>query len=78
MPGHWEDAAAVLGYYVYRGTTSGGPYAKLDASLVASPQYVDSTVTPGKTYYYVVTSVDASHVESSFSNQAEAPIPLSP
>jgi len=66
----------VNGYNVYRGTTSNGPYAtKLNGSLVTAVGYADSTVTDGTTYYYVVTAVDSSNVESVDSNQATAIVP---
>lgn len=73
---HWQAVSNILGYYVYRASTSGGPYMKVSSSLIPSLQYVDSLVAPGKTYYYVVTSVDSGNVESSYSNQAEASIPV--
>jgi archaellum component FlaF (FlaF/FlaG flagellin family) len=70
------STSTVSGYNVYRGTTPSGPYAtKLNSSLVASVQYTDTTVTSGQTYYYVVTAVDSSDVESTYSNQATAVIP---
>ena len=48
----WTDSATtVSGYNVYRSTVSGGPYSKLDSALVATTQYVDSTVQAGQTYY---------------------------
>jgi hypothetical protein len=72
---NWNDGQPVSGYNVYRGTTSGGPYAtKLTSSLVSTPDYVDTTVQSGATYYYVATAVDASG-ESGYSNQAAAIIP---
>jgi fibronectin type 3 domain-containing protein len=57
---------------VYRGTTSGGPYSKLNTSLVAATNYSDTAVTAGQTYYYVTTSVDSSNDESVPSNEAQA------
>jgi hypothetical protein len=72
---NWNDSQPVTGYNVYRGTTSGGPYStKLTSSLLSTPDYVDTTVQSGATYYYVATAVDASG-ESGFSNQAAAVIP---
>jgi fibronectin type 3 domain-containing protein len=66
----------VSGYNVYRGTTPSGPYpTKLNPALVTLVDFTDSTVTNGTTYYYVVTSVDSSDVESVDSNQATAIIP---
>ncbi len=73
---NWSpSASAVTGYFVYRGTVSGGPYSKLFASADTAPNYKDSSVSDGQTYYYVVTSVDTSNVESSYSNQVSATIP---
>jgi hypothetical protein len=72
----WNASTSqVVGYNVYRGTASGGPYAKLTTAADANTAYTDSTVQGGKTYYYVTTSVDASNVESGYSNQAAAAIP---
>ena len=69
------STSTVSGYNVYRGTTSGGPYStKLNSSLVTVVNYSDSTVTSGQTYYYVVTAVNSSDVESVDSNQATAQI----
>jgi hypothetical protein len=69
------SASTVSGYNVYRGTTNGGPYTKLNSSLITSLSYTDNTVSSGETYYYVSTSVNSSGVESSYSNQATAVIP---
>jgi hypothetical protein len=69
------NSQSVAGYSIYRGTTAGGPYTKRTSSLLTAPDYVDATVSSGSTYYYVVTAVDASGVESGYSNQAQAIIP---
>jgi len=66
----------VAGYNVYRGTVSGGPYSKLNSSLIAPTTYTDSTVQSGQTYFYVVAAVDASNVESAYSNTISAIIPF--
>jgi hypothetical protein len=66
----------VIGYNVYRGTTSGGPYlTKLTPSLQAATTMIDNTVMTSTTYYYVATSVDQSNVESIYSNQFTAAVP---
>ncbi len=65
----------VAGYTVYRGTTLGGPYTKLNSSLVVVANYIDSTVQAGQTYYYVVTASDTSNNESVYSNEAQAVVP---
>ena len=68
-------SSGVAGYNVYRGSVSGGPYVKVNSSVVTVTTYNDSTVQPGQTYFYTVTSVNLSDVESSYSNEVMAPIP---
>ncbi len=72
----WSSVSpAVSGYRVYSSTTPGGPYNRLTSSTLSNLTYTDSSVQSGKTYYYVVTSVDSNSVESAFSNQVSAQIP---
>jgi hypothetical protein len=72
----WNASTSTVAWYnVYRGTVSGGPYAKFNPSLVAVLDYTDSTVQSGTTYYYVTTAVDSSGNESAYSNQVSATIP---
>ena len=70
------STSVVVGYNVYRGTTSGGPYAKLNTSLVSILSYIDSAVQSGQTYFYVATAVDSNGNESTFSNEVSATIPI--
>jgi fibronectin type 3 domain-containing protein len=67
--------STVIGYNVYRATISGGPYTRLNSSLIPTTQYSDVNVQSGQTYYYVVTAMDSSNMESSYSNQSSATIP---
>ncbi len=69
------STSTVVGYNVYRGTQSGGPYTVITSAVDAGTTYTDTTVQAGQTYYYVVTAVDASGNESVDSNQAQAVIP---
>ena len=71
----WTESATVAGYNVYRGSTSGGPYTKINPSLDPTISFTDTTVQAGQTYYWVVTAVNSSNVESSYSNQIAATIP---
>jgi|GEM_PF-738009 len=72
----WGAATPVpAGYNVYRATQSAGPFSKVNASLINALIFTDSTVTPGATYFYIVTSVGADGTESTFSNQATAVVP---
>jgi len=69
------SASTVSGYNVYRSTVSGGPYTKFNSTLVAATTYMDTAVQAGQTYFYVVTSVDSSSVESADSAEVSATIP---
>jgi hypothetical protein len=72
----WSPSpSTAVGYNVYRGTTSGGPYAKVNSSLDPSTLYTDNTVQNGQTYYYVSTAVNSAGAESGYSNQLLMVIP---
>jgi hypothetical protein len=72
----WNASASpVIGYNVYRGQVSGGPYTKVTSAPVSVTSDVDSTVQSGSTYYYTVTSIDSSNMESGLSNETSAIIP---
>ena len=79
----WAAVSGATGYRVYRGTTSGGPYA-----LVASPtatSYSNTGLTNGTTYYYVVRtfngtleSVNSAQVSATPSAPLPSPDPALP
>ena len=69
------STSSVSGYNVYRSTVSGGSFTQINTALNASTNFVDNTVASGTTYFYVVTSVDTSSVESNFSNQVSIAVP---
>jgi fibronectin type 3 domain-containing protein len=69
------STSTVSGYNVYRSTTSGNGYTKVNPGLVGGVSYSDTTVVNGTTYYYVTTAVDGSGNESGYSNEAQAIIP---
>ncbi|HEU5072247.1 MAG TPA: alpha-L-fucosidase [Verrucomicrobiae bacterium] len=54
----WTAAANATEYAVRRATNSGGPYVTI-ASGVTGVTYLDTGVTDGTTYYYVVAAVNA-------------------
>jgi fibronectin type 3 domain-containing protein len=70
-------------YQVYRSTISGGPYTEIASSIAATnttPSYVDTTISAGTTYYYVVAATDTTG-QSGYSTQISAtttPVPSSP
>ena len=74
----WQDSGSqIAGYNVYRSTVSGGPYSRINSTLVASTNYSDQTVAAGTTYYYVVTAVGTNGMESAYSSQTGVTVPSS-
>jgi fibronectin type 3 domain-containing protein len=65
----------VVGYNVYRGTQTGGPYNRVNSSPEPTTAYSDSNVQAGAKYFYVVTALDANSQESVFSNETMAIVP---
>jgi hypothetical protein len=65
----------VAGYNVYRSPSGSSSYQLLNSSPLGQTSYVDSTVTSGQVYDYIVESVDASGVVSTPSNMAALTIP---
>ncbi len=72
---NWSAASGVVGFNTYSSTVSGGPYNKMTSAPVATPSYTDTSVQSGRTYYYVVTAVDASNQESGYSSEVLAIVP---
>jgi hypothetical protein len=74
----WDSSQTpdVVGYNVYRGGKSGGPYTKVNPALDPSVTYTDATVQGGQNYYYVTTAVDSGGTESTYSNEVKAAIPF--
>jgi hypothetical protein len=79
-----STSPGVVGYNVYRGTTSGGESTTpLNSSPVAAGctstttcTYTDATVVAGTTYYYTVTAVASNDVtQSADSNEVSATVP---
>ncbi len=65
------------GYRVYRAEISNGTFSRVSQTLIAKGQerYVDVSVTPGKKYYYRVTSIDQAGNESGYNNQTSILVP---
>ncbi len=73
-----STSTGITGYYVYRSTTSGTGFGRLNSGQplsASATQFGDGSVQAGQTYYYVVTAVNSSNVESADSNQTVATIP---
>jgi len=71
----WNPSVSgdVAGYKIHMGTSSGVYTTVINAGSVN--QYVVTGLTSGQTYYFVVTAVSASGVESAFSNEVTAVVP---
>jgi hypothetical protein len=67
----WTDTGAAS-YNVYRGTTSGGPFAKIANTASTYSTYLDSGLVTGTTYYYVVRPALINGDETCQSNEASA------
>jgi hypothetical protein len=64
--------ADLAGYNVYRSTTSGSGYVKVNGALVTQSAFTNTGLTNGTQYFFVVRAVDTSNNESGNSNQASA------
>ncbi|HVB09505.1 MAG TPA: stalk domain-containing protein, partial [Bacillota bacterium] len=79
----WSAVPGASGYYVYRGTTTGGEGSTplMDFPLTAT-QYTDTQVTAGQTYFYTVTAVFGGQVQTQSQPSAEVsvsvPAPAAP
>ena len=70
---NWKQSTSpsVTQNKIYRSTISGGSYTLID-TIPAAISYNNAGLISGTTYYYVVTAVNSSGLESPVSNQASA------
>jgi Cep192 domain 4/HYDIN/CFA65/VesB-like, Ig-like domain/Abnormal spindle-like microcephaly-assoc'd, ASPM-SPD-2-Hydin len=73
----WSASASqnIVGYNVFRSTVRNGPFTQINSSLVTNTSYTDTSLQPGKTYYYVTTAQNSQGTQSPYSNQAQANVP---
>jgi len=73
----WKASTSkhILGYNIYRGNRSGGPYEKINGVLDPNLKFTDLTVASGHKYYYVATAVNWKKRESIHSKQIQVVIP---
>jgi hypothetical protein len=71
---HWtaNKSPSLAGYYVWRSTSIGGGYVRLNTVPTLSNWYVDKHLTAGTAYHYVVTAAGTNGCESSFSQETVA------
>ena len=67
------SGVTIVGYNVYRRASEGESFVRI-ATDVSQP-YEDRMVSSGRTYFYVVTSVDQAGRESRFSAAIKVEIP---
>ena len=70
----WNASAhpGCAGYNLYRAPAVGGPYAKLNAAPIAGVSYVDAPVADPAAWFYALTAVEDTGLESVFSPPAQA------
>jgi fibronectin type 3 domain-containing protein len=73
---NWKASTSgnIVGYNVYR-SPDGATWKKINASLIASTLYSDSSVANSTTYYYAATAVDVYGHESSKTAAVKAVTP---
>jgi len=76
----WSPVSSptLAGYYVYRGNGTAGQYSRLTITPIpkaAPTAYRDSSVQPGRTYFYTVTSVNTTGAESGYAQAFSVTIP---
>jgi hypothetical protein len=67
----WTPQPDAAGYYVYRTAFSHLSYAKLNPTPVSGAAFTDDTAASDRTYYYVVTAVGSTGLESNRSRELE-------
>ncbi len=62
---------SIAGYNIYRTTTQGRGYVRLNKELIRVTSYQDTDLKLETEYYYVVTAVDTDNRESSYSAEVK-------
>ncbi len=68
----WPASPGASGYNIYRADVSHLDYQKLNPAPLASPSYVDRELSAGASYFYVVTAIGPTGLESNNSIEVEA------
>ncbi len=78
----WSAQTGATGYNVYRTNVSHLDYVKLNDAPVAAASFTDSGLRTDLPYYYVVTAVGPTGLESNFSRETsispDSPVPAPP
>lgn len=71
----WASVSTANGYNVLRATNHGGPYTTIATlSQTTAPQYTDTSVTNGTSYYYVVQAVNQSGTSTDSAETSTTPM----
>lgn len=60
----WQPNSAAKGFNIYRSSSSNGTYTIINSGLVSGASFGDQNLSPNTTYYYIISAVDGSNVES--------------
>lgn len=71
VPLRWQPSFGATSYKVKRATTSGGPYTPL--ATVKGANFIDTSVTNGSTYYYVVSALNSAGESANSPEDASTP-----
>ena len=67
----WTASAGATSYSVKRSTTNGGPYTQI--ATPTSTSYIDTNLTNGTTYYYVLAAVNSAGSSANSSQVSATP-----
>jgi polygalacturonase len=70
----WSPSATATSYNVMRSLVSGGPYAVIQTNVM-STNYLDTAVTNGVTYFYVVSAVNSGGESPDSAEVSAEPMP---
>jgi glycosidase len=68
----WDATAGATGYHVYRSPLTGGGFVRLTDTPIGATDFSDTGLENGRTYFYVVTALDAAGNESAWSDEVSA------
>ncbi len=73
----WDNQPLNKGYHIYRSNSPTDTFEKINNEIVTKNSYEDTSITPGITYYYKITSVNQDNIESpkSYYNPGYARLP---
>jgi poly(3-hydroxybutyrate) depolymerase len=60
----WQPNSAAKGFNIYRSSSSNGTYTPINSALVSGASFGDQHLNPNTTYYYKISAVYGSNVQS--------------